>query len=84
MTKVVENVFAVPQKGPVILVGSLKAKILARHYSDLVTMPAESSQRCLLQNCIDFIMRKNCSCPADSPYCMCGGGFSSGDIMSHL
>lgn len=72
----------VPCKGPALT--PFSASILALHREERDRLPIGSANRELVQNCIDFILRRNCRCPDDSKYCMCGGGYGGHNVPTAM
>ncbi|MCD4761271.1 hypothetical protein K8R42_05250 [bacterium] len=69
-----------PYRGPTLT--SFKKGILESLYNDLKRLPKGSTGS--VQGSINFILRKNCRCPKDSQYCICGGGFSVGSVKTAM
>lgn len=66
-----------PKKGPGL--PQVTRKILARIYAEEDAGQADSIRSAANQSLIAFYLRQNCRCPADSQWCMCGGGFTVAD-----
>ena len=67
-----ERVFT-PFRGPPI--SGVRLQVLEHLYDSLDKIPEGDVRREACLGSIDFILRKNCLCPEESPHCMCGGGY---------
>lgn len=66
-----------PKKGPAL--PQITRQILERIYAEEDSGEVDPMRSASNQSLIAFFLRENCRCPADSQWCMCGGGFTVPD-----
>ena len=66
-----------PKQGPPL--PTITRKILVRIYAEEDSGEVDPMRSAANQSLIAFYLRQNCRCPADSQWCMCGGGFTVSD-----
>jgi hypothetical protein len=66
-----------PKKGPALI--PIVKKVLQRIYAEEDLGGVDPIRSAENESLIAFYLRQNCRCPADSQWCMCGGGFTVSD-----